>query len=505
MNIQKIILVIVLSIITTGSAFAQKKIGIFVHGFNGSSDKWTEESRVPQAWKDDGIINDFVALNYKTEELATVASQTALLNKFKSAMDGLFDNPENNPNVTLANRANNEWIIIGHSLGGIVGRLLYPKLREAGYNIVAVTSIGGPSQGVAAVDVDTVLIKREINRIKTNFKKATDHEWPFLAFVLNWQHTFNQIGSLLGTSPGSSNREQLDLIPTYLDVARDSAVGYASRVLESGANNKIGLEGILIDQINSFPKNNINLHPQNYLSIIGAEKDKAPIRMIGHIFDDEETKNEVNNLKQLDDFDSDYLERNERHWNRVADRYAALCAWYSKSCRRSRDRAREKEGYWRVAQRELQNVGKTWSTIINSYRIESVTYREFVPYCGDSNGFGDGPGYSGPGGFFNIDGLIDVPCSTNPGGEYHYRTETVQIADKNDGVVNIHSVLWSKGDSFNGDHNQYFDDVPADGGYNHFELRNHKRAYTLPGQFAKGDLNPSMEEVSKWIDSGFRF
>lgn len=110
-------------------------------------------------------------MNYKTEELATVASQTALLNKFKSAMDGLFDNPENNPNVTLANRANNEWIIIGHSLGGIVGRLLYPKLREAGYNIVAVTSIGGPSQGVAAVDVDTVLIKREINRIKTNLKK----------------------------------------------------------------------------------------------------------------------------------------------------------------------------------------------------------------------------------------------------------------------------------------------------------------------------------------------
>ncbi|MBO6523689.1 MAG: hypothetical protein JJ971_07695 [Balneolaceae bacterium] len=75
--------------------------------------------------------------------------------------------------------------------------------------------------------------------------------------------------------------------------------------------------------------------------------------------------------------------------------------------------------------------------------------------------------------------------------------------EKHDGVVNISSVLWSMGDAFIGDHNQYFSDVPADGGYNHFELRNHKRAYTLPGQFAKGDLNPSMEEVANWIKDDY--
>lgn len=158
-------------------------------------------------------------------------------------------------------------------------------------------------------------------------------------------------------------------------------------------------------------------------------------------------------------------------------------------------------------------MGETYLDLVGLYIIiseglathcpekEKITFPIYISPCTD----GTSRGYSGPGGFFNIDELIDEPCSSNPGGEYHYRTEIVQVADKNDGVVNIHSVLWSKGDSFIGDHNQYFDDVPADGGYNHFELRNHKRAYTLPGQFTKGDLNPSMEEVRKWIDSGFRF
>lgn len=76
--------------------------------------------------------------------------------------------------------------------------------------------------------------------------------------------------------------------------------------------------------------------------------------------------------------------------------------------------------------------------------------------------------------------------------------------EKHDGVVNISSALWSKGDPFSGDHNEYFSDIPHDGGYNHFELRNYARAYTLPdknGQkgFKKGDKNPSMEFVEDWI------
>ena len=80
------------------------------------------------------------------------------------------------------------------------------------------------------------------------------------------------------------------------------------------------------------------------------------------------------------------------------------------------------------------------------------------------------------------------------------------------GVVNIHSVLWSKGDAFENDHNRYFSDVQINvngvdvGGYNHFELRNHKRAYELKDKnenigFLKGSKNPAMEEVENWVRS----
>tara|TARA_R110002124_G_scaffold252177_3_gene417421 strand:- start:1118 stop:2635 length:1518 start_codon:yes stop_codon:yes gene_type:complete len=505
MNIQKIIVIIVLSIIATGSALSQKKIGVFVHGFNGSSEKWTVESKVPQNWKNDGVIDDFVALDYKTEELATEQSQGILLNEFIKRMDAILGDPSDDMSVTLSNRANNEWIIVGHSLGGIVGRLLYPKLRQAGFNVVAVTSIGGPSQGAAAADVDTLLIENQINRIKDNFKNATDNEWPFLSYILNWQQTFNTFGSLLGTNPGPSHRERLEMIPTYLEIAKDSAVGYSKRVLKSGANNKIGVNGELIKDINNFPKNNINFHPQNYLSIIGAEKDKAPIRMIGHIFNDEKTKDEVSNLEDLDKFNEDYMGRNQNHWDRVGDRWS-WCAWFSSSCKRSRDTANRKEGFWKTARREISDLGKTWSTIINSYRLVPVSYRTYIPPCQENF---ENPGFGG----IKLDEEI---CSQNPSGEYRYEYGTMKVSDKNDGVVNIHSVLWSKGDAFNSLHNRYFSDVQINangvdvGGYNHFELRNYSRAYELKDKnenigFLKGSKNPAMERVEDWISDGFEF
>ena len=76
------------------------------------------------------------------------------------------------------------------------------------------------------------------------------------------------------------------------------------------------------------------------------------------------------------------------------------------------------------------------------------------------------------------------------------------------GVVNIHSVLWDKNHNFNDDYNQYNSDIPHDGGYNHFELRNLERAYDLKDNgsdkgFSKGDLNPAMGRVKIWLIDKF--
>jgi hypothetical protein len=88
-------------------------------------------------------------------------------------------------------------------------------------------------------------------------------------------------------------------------------------------------------------------------------------------------------------------------------------------------------------------------------------------------------------------------------------TTNIKHADKSDGVVNIQSALWSSDDSFDNDpNNSYFSDLGEDGGYNHFELRNYERGYDLKRAdgtyvFEKGDRNPTMEELQKWIDNGY--
>ncbi len=44
---------------------------------------------------------------------------------------------------------------------------------------------------------------------------------------------------------------------------------------------------------------------------------------------------------------------------------------------------------------------------------------------------------------------------------------------------------------------------PADGGYNHFELKRHRRAYTLPGVFETGDLAPTSQVNLPWFNDAW--
>jgi pimeloyl-ACP methyl ester carboxylesterase len=482
----KIYLTTLFLISIIGNVNAQKKIGVFVHGFNGGSEKWLQDSKVPINWKEEGIIDEFVALDYETMELATPNSQAELLIKFTDSMK------------EKGNPSQDQWIIIGHSLGGIVARLLYPKFRQFGYNIVAVISVGGPSQGASATDVDKEYISQTISRIKSKIMNAQKHEAWFVTLYLNWQ---DGIAKVTGET---SRKAQIAAIPGYLEVARDTMLGYADDIIESHAKSLIGLNGSAIQEINGYNKNNINEHPQNYLSLIGAEKDKAPIRMIGHIFSDEELKNESENIALIQKLRDEYFKRNEDHFRRLAKRYHWCRTW--ESCRNNRDAAHYKENLWKAAKLEIDRLGTTWSSLINSYQLNTITIVTYIPPC-NQGGIGGFPGS------LNIQN-VDEECSQNPNGEEKQVTVQMKTSVKNDGVVNIHSALWSANDTFDDDHNVYMKDVHLtslgdDGGYNHFELRNYARDYTLEENgkvvFKKGVINPAMEEAEDWIRNGYRF
>jgi len=72
---------------------------------------------------------------------------------------------------------------------------------------------------------------------------------------------------------------------------------------------------------------------------------------------------------------------------------------------------------------------------------------------------------------------------------------------KNDVLIGPEYAVWSPGQNPNDRANNWFyDDTPQDGGYNHFELRRYKRAYTDgPGGFVQGQLAPPMRDAGDWV------
>lgn len=139
---------------------------------------------------------------------------------------------------------------------------------------------------------------------------------------------------------------------------------------------------------------------------------------------------------------------------------------------------------------------------IKTTRIEPFTYQEYIPPCPDNGGEILGP-------ILDLQIPTESTCSSNPNGEWVTRTAYIKHADKSDGVVNIHSALWSADDGFDNDpNNSYFSDLGDEGGYNHFELRNYERSYDLKRAngsyvFQKGDRADQYDTIVAWLGDLF--
>ncbi|MEO9884943.1 MAG: hypothetical protein ABJR05_12090 [Balneola sp.] len=501
MKTLKIISAFIISSLIGINGTAQDKIGVFIHGFQGSPEKWTEVSGVPQEWTtgETSILDDFVALGYETEELLTEQAREKLLGDFISEM---LDGGKRS--------LNDNWIIISHSLGGLVARDLYPALKATGFNIVAVVSIGGPSQGTLATNPNQTFIDERLTTMRNKIKAALDKEISTVGSAVKYLDWFK----------GTNISATIDSIPSFLVTARDSALGYTNEIVEHNVHTQIGPEGEVIKRINGYPKNNITLHPPNYLSVIGAEKNKTPIRIAGQIFDgDPLLKDEVEMTKQFSNLRTKYFQLHEDlyhisfnyHYGKNLTCRAGL-RWFDlwNKCQPHEDNFKRERRYrelWKTAKQELDQIDNIWSKIINSNNLVKHTITEYIPECDAGGEEGPLPGFEG---FLDIEQLpYGRVCSSNPGGEFIQTDYFYPVPDKNDGVVTTKSVLWDKNHTFNDDYNQYNSDVPHDGGYNHFELRNLERAYDLKDNgsakgFSEGDLNPAMEDVRIWLKALFQ-
>jgi hypothetical protein len=489
---KRIIAPILLTIIFSTIVHSQETIGIFFHGFQGNSEKWTEISEVPIKWKNQEVIDDYIALDYETSELED-KNVEALVRRLVSEI--AFEAGRKGYSLT-----NDRWILIGHSLGGLVARSIYPRFKSSlKLNMVAVISIAGPMQGAGATEVTSSDVDRRLSDMEEKISKAFQHKIGLIDFGVDFLDFVN----------GTNYRNRIDAIPKYIGTARDSALGYVGHIEEHKANALIGRDGSLIDEINGYRETDSRNHPPQFLSVIGAEKAKIPIRIAGQIYTDaEELKNEQKLVEQLTKLRDDYFYKHEKWYNGLFNASYLLniqcrirhpldlfnkCQVFENRFKKNRKYREE----WKAAKREIDNIDVTWGELINSYKINTVYYQEYLPPCENNGGGPDIP--------YIIREIEPVDCSSDPGGEYITKTTQVEVPTKNDGVITIESGLWSKNDKLVDDHNRYFSDIPEDGGYNHFELRNYARQYTLPGVFKEGDKNPSMQAAENWIKSSFSF
>ncbi len=437
---------------------------LFLHGFQGSDESWAG-SGTPNDWVTDGIIDDYVLLNYSIGDLKSPASQASLIQQIAIEMG------QKDPTKTA------NWVLVGHSMGGLVARAGYHELvnnpATNDFNIKAVLTVGTPHQGARATHVSLGPKAGYINvqPVLDEFKGLLLAPIDDVHEIVEWVTNLNSPDAL----------DSLKKAPDLLRRATNKLESLADTSVTHTIKNIIGLNGSLIQDLNSGQMD----EPNHVRSIFGAEKRFIPVRAANEMID----PGNADELTTLDNFEKIrwFYRANANAWDFTAGWYDF---WRKYGSARA---ARRKRDSWNSGRNALDNIDGYWGEMIDSYFVGWIDIYQFVPIeCDDGGGSGPPP----PG---------QIP---EPGGggvdcwELQLVPTLFSVPTKNDVIISPDYAIWSPG-QYRNDRvvNWYYDDQPADGGYNHFELRRYKRAYTLPGVFQVGQYAPPMRDAALWLDN----
>lgn len=473
---------LVLILVATSTVNAQEKYALFIHGFGGDESSWVgPDIQVPQQWKAEGIITDYIAISYETSKLGSKESQAALLNSIGLKMN------------TMA--ATGEWIIVGHSLGGILARVAYNYLKLspafAHLNITAITTVGTPSQGANSAHVALTSL--------SGYKNVAPELNAFKKLVVDPLPYIHSISGAWASSFVDNFFEQIDNLPPMLDEVFEYLAKEVNTSTAIPAKDLIGRVNLNGNNENSliFLINQPDyLKPAHIRSIIGAEKQFTVVRSISEI---KKIGNERSTLSAYNSLIGFY-NNNAGWWDAQAFWESVVLKFGSaKSSRRKRD-------LWNKGHAELNNIDKRWGSIIDAYKYIPTEQVLLVPDGQCDNG-------GGPVGIYNIQQTeipADYTCISGVLYKITIQKFYVLVATKNDGLLTPESCVWDPGSSLtNNPKNHYYDDVSADGGYNHFELKRYKRNYeskdvNLNTVFRVGDYAPPMRDAARWIELNYQ-
>ncbi len=482
----RIILTIVVLASLTNLATANVK-AMFIHGFGSDSLSWKEKGTHTQLLANT-VIDQAVFFQY------SVGSET-----FDDIATRLVTD------VLAINNPGDKWILIGHSLGGLVARGVEPIIRSYGIGLEAVLTIATPHQGAMAAAVN---------------------ENAAAALLGDW-HTETSAGPLAGNHSAVS--EILDILidmgvdeaalvydlPELLNMADEEATEWIE--LANGVD-AVDLLGPLSEEIRNL-NDDATITP--YLSIIGAERSPTIMRWSSEleVFGTSGEYSETaftqiysglillySTNKALFALQADILD-----WGCIQCITVEVFGFQTTWCPtpgvcNDQNAAETKRDKWNDGLLAWQNIDDTWSEAIGCGQTVSYTTEIWHPYTLDCSGRGGGGVESIKDGSYDFEAMLGLPvgCIGVPGW-METTTVSVYVGSKNDGLVQSNMALWRDTDTWapnnlqtmlNQD-NSYYSDTESNGGWNHSEMMRYTRIYDEPD--AGTTLTP-LKRNEGWID-----
>lgn len=506
-----IILVALFTILMSEQANAEKYV-IFISGYGGSV--WTS-SNTPAEWDGtvvpegnvlilDDVLKDFPqVLLSSTSSLTSTINFEALLSSFlesliKGEMIELFDG---NRNV--------EIVLVGHSVGGYVARLLEHVINSWDFpsqigtiDVVGVLTVATPHQGVRVAGVSVGPesgFKNVLPTMQEYRDKLTEpYNTAQSGIIGSWISTGTLF--LTGVNAMTQIEDAFDLLDDQIGFLEDQQFIGFDVVVGGVQLGHLYLRDI-ISPGKVFPNLLNSIEPSAQVrSVYGVEKYPIPVRIADEVVGDGNEKATADNYSAF----RRYYKAEEDHWETIYKINATqaknpFCLFgCRKKANRNKDAAKRKENLWKDGRHAIENVDNTWGEIIDSYFTEAryITYQRYVG-CDDRLEDGIGPSSI----FY---ALSPIEC-IDSGWETVTELVYVNAAQKNDAVTAPQYGVWKNSDMQNysstrSKGNYYYSDTGTNGGYNHMEMRRFRYAYSDPSNgVSKNAKVLPLKEAEEWI------
>jgi pimeloyl-ACP methyl ester carboxylesterase len=439
------------------------------------------------------------------------------------------------------NSPNAKWVLVGHSQGGIVARLLHEHIRKNvdEVDVEGVLSIASPMQGgkPSQVSYGSRSGYTNVKPIVDGFLKDVlvgpvgDAGGSLLNFIVPGLGTvFDIVANFWDPATYAANGV-IDVIEGKLQALNEMAVA-------KEAKEAIGPDGELIQTINRVPD------PDAYRALSGAERSPVPARIAsGRRIEKDKVvtfgfwgafgvgalgTTSLPNLGLVVDIfrGNDQVSPGEEpvtvdFFYDVKDAYANAADYYRYRCYGTLGLSCLGGDYrkwkrWKQGREAIQNFGSTYGEIVNAFRTEKKTRTRYV--C-------DSPTMKSASG--GKKGAFDPPSAAeyahpriDEDRDCRYVSETyyTSVPNKNDGLLGTATNTWNppraRGSGPNlGSHSILYNDRPSSDqykqggtGYNHAEMVYNRRRYSSSedpgisdGEFGKGQPNPPMQEGRRFL------